>query len=329
VSGPQVAVVGAGVQMRRHLLPVLIQAGCTIAAVIDSDMDRAGDLAERLGAFAAGALSAIADSIRVDAVVAACPPLGHEQVIRDAIAMGTPVLVEKPPACSAMKLQELAALARSAGVPVCVGMNYRHAPGFRALRSRLVGEGRHIEYAHVMHLVSGGPIKDWDLEPLRCFMLAQAIHPVDEALALIGAPEAAEVVATCDGLGHIRATWTLRRHDCVGTVHVGNCGPGFRNTVTALGSDGTIAELRNLDELSVIEAAGHREFREQLLLRTPFAEVIDRLGFSTSVLGFLAAHADHSRTDGVAEPVRLDDLVGCYDLLESAIASCIVLREDA
>jgi predicted dehydrogenase len=243
-------------------------------------------------------------------------------MIREAIAVGMPILVEKPPASDSSALRELAVLAQDAGVPVCVGMNYRHTPMFRALRARLGGGNGRVEYAHVMHLVPGGPITTWGLEPVRCFMLAQAIHPVDQALALIGTPESANAAATCDRDGRIRATWILQRGDSVATVHVANAGPGFRNTVTAAGADGAIAELCNLDELSVIEAAGRREFRELSLRRTPFADVVDRLGFAASVEGFLTAHAGLELRDGAVEPVHLDDLVDCYDLLESAIARC-------
>lgn len=324
----RVAVAGAGIQARRHMVPALLRAGCTIAAVIDTDLNKARDLAESLGAQAAETLSAV-DAGRIDAVIAACPPLGHEEVIRDAIAVEVPILVEKPPASSSAALRELAGLAQAARVPVCVGMNYRHAPGFRALRTRLADDDSRVEYVHVMHLAPGGPSTTWGLEPARCFMMAQAIHAVDQALALFGTPDDADVVASCDRDGLIQATWTLRRHDRVATVHVGNNGPGFRNTVAAVGTDGAIAELRNLDDLSVIEAAGRREFREQSLRRTPFADVIDRLGFAVSVEGFLAAYTGLDTSGGAVDPVQLDDLVGCYDLLESAIARCAVTSEEA
>lgn len=321
MTGIRIAVAGAGTQMSRHLVPALLQAGCTITAVIDTDLGKAQRLAADLGTRAAKALRP-EDADHFDAIVAACPPLGHEQLIREAIAAGVPILVEKPPASDSSMLRELAGLAQDAGVPVCVGMNYRHTPMLRALRARIVGANSRVEYAHVMHLAPGGPITTWDLAPVRCFMLAQAIHPIDQALALIGAPESANTVATCDRDGRIRATWILQAGDCVATVHVANAGPGFRNTVTAAGTDGAIAEVCNLDELSVIEAAGRREYRELSLRRTPFADVVDRLGFAASVRGFLAAHAGLESRHGAVEPVHLDDLVGCYDLLESAIARC-------
>jgi predicted dehydrogenase len=292
-------------------------------------VEKARELARSVGAPAATTLAAAAHFGRFDAVVAACTPCGHERVIRDAIEIGVPILTEKPPAASSASLHELARLARTAGVPVCVGMNYRHAPGFQALRARLFGKNQRVEYAHVMHLVPGGQITAWGLDPVRCLMLAQAIHPVDQALALIGAPETAEVAASRDRHGRIRATWTLRQRDRVATIHVGNAGPGFRNTVTACGSDGVVAELRNLDELSVIEGAGRREFREQSLRRTPFADVLDRLGFAASVAGFLAAHAGLDAPDDGTEPVQLEDLADCYDLLESAIAGCAESAEEA
>jgi phthalate 4,5-cis-dihydrodiol dehydrogenase len=327
MTGIRIAVAGAGTQMIRHLVPALRQAGCTITAVIDTDPGKAQRLAADLGAQAATALRTD-DAGHFDAIVAACPPLGHEQMIREAIAARVPILVEKPPASGSSALRELAGLAQDAGVSVCIGMNYRHTPMFRALRARLSERNSRVEYAHVMHLVPGGPITTWGLEPTRCFMLAQAIHPVDQALALIGTPETANATATCDRDGRIRVTWILQRGDCVATVHVANAGPGFRNTVTAAGADGAIAELCNLDELTIIEAAGRREYRELSLQRTPFADVIDRLGFAASVKGFLAAHAGLESRDGAAEPVYLADLVGCYDLLESAIARCAAPPEE-
>jgi predicted dehydrogenase len=135
--------------MRRQLVPALAQLGCTIVAVIDPDVDKGSPASREVGEPAADALAAAAHLGRIGAIVAACTPSGHEQMTREAISCGVPILAEKPPAACDAALRELAQLTLAAGVPAYVGMKYGHASGFKALRTRVVGKNRRVEYANV------------------------------------------------------------------------------------------------------------------------------------------------------------------------------------
>lgn len=78
----------------------------------------------------------------IDAVIVATPAESHVEMASLALRAGLPVLVEKPLAGSLEDGQRLAAVQRSTGVPVMVGLNRRWwGPAVR-LRQRMARPGR-------------------------------------------------------------------------------------------------------------------------------------------------------------------------------------------
>jgi phthalate 4,5-cis-dihydrodiol dehydrogenase len=317
---PSVGIVGAGVQMYRHLVPAIKAYGADISAVFDVDPKKAFAFATDLGVKATLSLDELLERSDIDCVVAACTPQGHEGLIAAATARGVPVLVEKPPARNLSSLQRLIAASADAGVPVCVGMNYRNTPGFDALRE-FARTGGPLRYIHVQHLATTGAGPAWGLGRLRTLLLAQAVHALDLALLLIGECSASSsIVHSSDG--QLCASWTISGESAVCNILVSSLAPGFRQVVTVLCNDGTVAELTNLDQLDVMSEAGYRAYQHLQIRRAPFADVLDRMGFASTVTAFLDTHVTR-RPEGqkALQPISLRDLEPTYVLIEQAITA--------
>ncbi|MEV6929654.1 Gfo/Idh/MocA family oxidoreductase [Dactylosporangium sp. NPDC051485] len=317
---PSVGLVGAGVQMRRHLVPALRAYGVDIAGVFDIDPIKSAGLANELGVEAAVSLRALLERPVIDCLVAACTPQGHEDVISSAVAHGVPVLVEKPPVRNLNTLRRLSIESESAGVPVCVGMNYRHTPGFVSLQQFARADSP-LHYIHIQHLASAGAGPSWGLERLRTLMLAQAVHALDLALLLVGGYTASTTITQAHG-GQLSTLWTIRSATAVCNVLASTIAPGFRQIVTAMRHDGAVAELTNLDQLDVVSEAGYRAFQHLQTRRAPFADVLDRMGYASTVAGFLDTHVTHRLAgEQLSNPVSLGDLEPAYMLIEQAITA--------
>ena len=92
MSRVRIAVVGAGSMGALHARSIASSDRAQLTQVIDVDRDRAGDVAARHGALAMGATGAI----DADAVIVAAPTALHVDLATNLLALGVPVLVEKP-----------------------------------------------------------------------------------------------------------------------------------------------------------------------------------------------------------------------------------------
>lgn len=110
-----------------QLMPELFR----LAAIVDTDPQRAGALASQYpGAQACGRLADICAS-GAEAVLCATPWPWHRQVLLDALGRGMPVLCEKPVSLDPEHLHELAEAERRSGARVSVGYMKRHDPSVR------------------------------------------------------------------------------------------------------------------------------------------------------------------------------------------------------
>lgn len=115
----RVAVIGAGRMVRWHVRAAR-RAGAELAAIVDLDENRAREAAASLGiTVAARRLSTIVEAGRLDAVHIATPASAHSALVREAIAAGLHVLVEKPLAETAKETEALVQLAEHARVVLC------------------------------------------------------------------------------------------------------------------------------------------------------------------------------------------------------------------
>lgn len=127
----KVAVIGAG-HMGRHHARVYAQLdGCTLAAVIDKDIDRARKVA---GEHGAAAFTRVADApTELHAVSVAVPTVFHAEVAIPLMERGIAVLVEKPLAPDTAAARQLVDAAHRTGVVLQVGHSERFNPVVQAM----------------------------------------------------------------------------------------------------------------------------------------------------------------------------------------------------
>src|SRR5262245_40650359 len=137
-----VAVVGAGHLGQHHARLYADLPGCRLIAVVDTDLDRAKDVASRYGGEALDDARRLEG--RVDAVSVAVPTESHRDVALPLLEQGVAVLVEKPMAASLEEADELLSVSRRTGALLGVGHTERFNPAVEAL-SRRASDPRFIE----------------------------------------------------------------------------------------------------------------------------------------------------------------------------------------
>ena len=217
---------------------------CTLAGVLTRSPQRRAELAGDFpGLPVAGRLAELA-AAGIDAVVISTPLDTHEALVREAIALGLPVVCDKPFTPDAASARALVDEAERSGVPLTVYQNRRWDADFRTVRelveSGTLGEVTGFESRMEQYPPPGG-FSATGGGVLRDF----GSHVADQALHLFGPAAAvyAEVhVRPEDGFddrfflsvrhaggvtSHLRGDWTLH----------GAPGPRFRVT----GRTGTFA----------------------------------------------------------------------------------------
>jgi predicted dehydrogenase len=132
----------------------------------------------------------------VDAVVVATPIDTHADIVREALARGVDVFVEKPLTADAATATELADLAACRGRVLFVGYVFVHHPVFRRLR-RI-----HAETPFVQVRFEWRKFGEFDEDPVANL----ASHDLAMAYRLFGRrPDAVEAVDRLDALGSSNA----------------------------------------------------------------------------------------------------------------------------
>jgi len=136
------AIIGTGGIAHAHAQAIAdLGPRITLAAVVDLDVDRAGEFAARFGA---GAVYADADALlaseQLDLVHICTPPQTHVPLAITALRAGVPALIEKPTALSLAQMDELVAVSRETGVPALTVYQHRFGAGAQRLM-RLVADG--------------------------------------------------------------------------------------------------------------------------------------------------------------------------------------------
>jgi len=138
------AIVGAGRMGRWHAAAVAA-AGGVVAAVVDTDLERARLLAD--GAVAVPSLGDLGPEPAID-VVHVCTPVGsHAELVREAIAAGAHALVEKPLAADAEATRLLLEQADAAGRMVVPVHQFVFQPGVQSVLRRRNGLGSLVRCA--------------------------------------------------------------------------------------------------------------------------------------------------------------------------------------
>jgi predicted dehydrogenase/nucleoside-diphosphate-sugar epimerase len=134
----RVALIGCGAATRELHLPVLSgHEGVEVAALVDRDLKRAGELAAAYRVPHVLDDAGKLDRSRADAVVVCTPPFLHAPGAIEMARKGFHVLVEKPMATRYEDAERMVEAAREAGVVLAVGVFRRLLPSTRSLRALL------------------------------------------------------------------------------------------------------------------------------------------------------------------------------------------------
>jgi predicted dehydrogenase len=172
-----VAVIGAGHMGRHHVRLYSQMPAVRLAAVIDTNLDRAREQAAPLGVPFGPALTA--DMGDIAAVTIAVPTSHHLAVARPLMERGISVLIEKPIAGTVAEAEEIAELGRRHGVVVSVGHTERFNPAVAAVE-RLGIRPRYVETQRI----SPFTFRSADIGVVFDMM----IHDIDVTLSMIREP---------------------------------------------------------------------------------------------------------------------------------------------
>ncbi len=202
MTGPptRVAVVGVGHMGRHHarLYHELPQAD--LVAVVDTNADRAAELARQHRTEALGSVDQLPDGVQ--AVSVAVPTSAHREVAEPLLRRGIAVLVEKPLAPSVEEAEKLLACARETGTLLTVGHTERFNPVVKAI-TRLEIRPKYLEAQRV----SPFRFRSADIGVVADMM----IHDIDIVLHLVKS-----AVARVDAVG----VSVIAKHEDVASARV-------------------------------------------------------------------------------------------------------------
>jgi len=179
------AVVGAGNLGRHHARIYHSLPQAHLVAVVDTDGERAAEVA---GRHEARALTEFRELIgQVDAVTVAVPTSAHEQVARPLLEAGIHTLVEKPVTRTLDEARSLIDVAKRNGVVLHVGHSERFNPAVQSVRP-LVTSPRFIECERLSMFAP----RSLDVDVVLDLM----IHDLDIILSLVNRP-----LRTVDAVG--------------------------------------------------------------------------------------------------------------------------------
>lgn len=186
MSAVRIAVIGAGHMGRLHASKVaaLRDSGgsVTLSGVADLDLARAEAVGREFGAPGAADFRALLDG--ADAAIVAVPTVVHFEVVREVLARGLDVLIEKPIAASLAEAEALLEQARTAGRVVQVG----HLEWFNAALVAMAPVIRRPRFVEA-HRMGPYPGRATDVDIVRDLM----IHDIDIVQRLVGEePESVE-----------------------------------------------------------------------------------------------------------------------------------------
>ena len=185
-----IAVAGLGPQGRMLARAIATEVpGAALAAVIDLDADLLREVGEELAAPESSSLADVLTWDHTDAVVIATPTSTHGPLVREAIAAGKPIFLEKPVSLDWREGVEILDLAIAEGVLVQVGLHCRFDHDFRAVKDLAAGGRLGSPYYFRAVLRDMETPDDLSFLASTGSLLVDAtLHDIDLAAWLIDAP---------------------------------------------------------------------------------------------------------------------------------------------
>jgi predicted dehydrogenase len=194
----RIGLVGCG-RWGRYILRDLVSLGCKVTVVARSQESR-----ERARSGGASAIVARVDDLpEVDGIVVATPTSTHALVVADALALGTPVFVEKPLTDDPVSARRLA---DAAGDRLFIMDKWRYHPGVEAMAA-MARSGEHgpLRAIHTRRLVWGHDHDDvdavWILLPHDLAIVSEIAGRLPAAIGAVGAVRSIQHAALTGLLG--------------------------------------------------------------------------------------------------------------------------------
>ncbi len=248
-----VAVVGCGSIGQRHIRS-LLRMGPGIVGV-DKNVVPMPDCVPLFGSLAAAG--------KVDAVLVCTPATEHLAVVREAVAMGAAVFIEKPLAASYEEAEEIAELLK--GKTAMMGYNLRFDPAMQRFAARLPELGR-LMYAQIRcssFLPRWRPGRDYRETPsaraaLGGGILREASHELD-IINWLFAPHMVAIGASMRKLSDLEidvedtvAATIETESGLIIELHLDFCTPGYDRSIRVVGTKGD-AEWHLLNDSPMYE----------------------------------------------------------------------------
>jgi predicted dehydrogenase len=175
----KIGIIGVGKLGNYHCNAVSQLADAELAGVYDVDKDRKVEIAQQYHCTPFPTQAELIDACDVVGVIV--PTIHHLSVVREVLASGKPVFVEKPIAATLPEAQEMVSLSESLGVPVQVGHIERFNPAIRAL------EGYKLAPLFIeSHRLAPFDPRGTDVAVILDLM----IHDIDIILSMVNSPVA-------------------------------------------------------------------------------------------------------------------------------------------
>ena len=274
-------IIGLGMAAPPHVQSLLdLGERVEIAAAFSPSAARRQAFHARFGLPVADSIDVLFDDPTIDYLVILTPPNTHLDMVKRAARAGKPVLLEKPLEITLERARALVGLAAS--IPLGITFQRRFRASF-VETARLVADGALGEIVSAsLQLGNWRPQAYYD-EPGRGtlardgggVLLTQAIHPIDQFIALAGLPSEVHALAVTSALHRMETEdlvhATLRYGGgAIGMLSATTAAyPGFPDRIQLLGTRGSAS----LDgQTAVVSLLDGQSFR--------FSDMIDGSGGS-------------------------------------------------
>ncbi|MGN7135389.1 Gfo/Idh/MocA family protein [Rhodococcoides corynebacterioides] len=174
MATPRIALIGSGRMGSLHARVIASSDRCDLTVLVEPREENGAAVADRFGCRWAPDFD---DLDGIDAVVVAAATPAHYDIASRVLALGKPVLVEKPLAATYEESAELVARSEESGTPLMCGLLERFNPAVRTAREFVgdVWQVNGIRHSPFVSRISTGVATDL------------LIHDVDLAISFVGA----------------------------------------------------------------------------------------------------------------------------------------------
>lgn len=249
----RVGVIGLGMAAAPHALSLAdLKDRVEVAGVYSPSVERRTAFGQRFGLPAVDSADVLFDDPSVDYLVLLTPPNTHLELVQRAVNAGKHVLLEKPLEVSLERSRQLVGIAEQAGIRLGVVLQRRFRKCITELKAML-DRGELGEISSVSAKLSNWRPQSYYDEPGRGtlardgggVLLTQAIHTIDQMIALAGLPEQVAGLAITSGVHRMETEDLVHAvlhypNGAVGTLSATTAAfPGFPDVIEIIGTAGT------------------------------------------------------------------------------------------